>query len=89
MKKSWKESTFVEKIAAILSIIICLSVVVLAILQIFDIWSTSINLLVPLLGVNMLLQAFVQWKVNRGVSIFSVCVGGFIFICAIVVFFVR
>ena len=89
MKKSWKESTFVEKIAAILSIIICLAVVVLAILQIFKVWSTSIDLLVPLLGVNMLLQAFIQWKVNRWVSIFSLCVSGFIFICAIVIFFVR
>ena len=85
MKSNWKETPLLSKLATICSIIAALAVVILAILQIFDVWTTAPYLYMPLMGVNLLLQAYTQWKTNRGVAIFSLCAAGLIFICTAVI----
>ena len=84
-----KEITTLHKVVWAISIISSLSVVVLAILQIFDIWNQAGNVYMPLMGVTMLCQAYMQWNNSRKVSYFSIGTAVFIFICAIVVFFVK
>ena len=84
-----KEITTLHKVVLAISIISSLSVVVLAILQIFDIWNQAGNVYMPLMGVTMLCQAYMQWNNSRKVSYFSIGTAVFIFICAIVVFFVK
>lgn len=84
-----KEITTLHKVVLAISIISSLSVVVLAILQIFDIWNQAGNVYMPLMGVTMLCQAYMQWNNSRKLAYFSIGTAVFIFICAIVVFFVK
>ena len=89
MKIKWKEAPLSHKIITVGSVIVSLAVVVLAILQIFDIWDQAINIFMPLMGVEMLFQAYTQWNNSRKVAYFSIGTAAFIFICAIIVFFVK
>lgn len=85
MKAGWKETPLLHKIATICMIVIATAVVVLAILQIFDVWPSAPYLYMPLMGLNLLLQAYMQWKTNRKVAIFSLCAAGVVFLCAAVI----
>ena len=89
MKSKWKDAPLSHKIVTIISIIVSLSVVVLAVLQMFDIWNQAINICVPLMGITMLCQAYTQWNSSRKVAYFSIGTAVFVFICAIVVFFIK
>ena len=89
MEKKWKDTPLIHRIVTVLSIVVALSVVVLGILQIFDIWTQAINLCVPLMGVNLLCQTYIQWNNNRKVAYFSLGCAAFVFACAIPVFFIK
>ena len=89
MKSKWKDVPLMQKIVTIISIVVSLSVVVLGILQIFEIWIYAINLCIPLMGVVNLCQAYMQLNTSRKVAYFSIGTAVFIFICALVVFFIR
>ena len=89
MKASWKDAPLLHKVVTIISVLASLSVVVLAVLQMFDIWDQAINVFMPLMGVTMLCQAYMQWNNSRKVAYFSIGTAVFIFICAIIVVFVK
>ena len=89
MKTKWKDTPTSYKIVTIISILASLSVVILAVLQMFDIWNQAINICVPMMGITMLCQAYMQWNTSRKVAYFSIGTAAFIFICSIVVFFVK
>ena len=89
MKSKWKDTPLSHKIVTIISILTSLSVVVFAVLQIFDIWNQAINICVPLMGITLLCQSYIQWNVSRKVAYFSIGSAVFVFICAIVVFFIK
>ena len=56
MRTESKDIPLLHKIVTVVSIIVALTVVVLAILQIFQIWTQAINLCMPLMGINLLCQ---------------------------------
>ena len=89
MKTNWKNAPLLQKVVTIISVLASLSVVVLAVLQIFGIWDQAINVFMPLMGVTMLCQSYMQWNNSRKVAYFSIGTAAFIFICSIVVFFVK
>ena len=89
MKTKWKDTPISYKVVTIISVLASLSVVVLAVLQMFDIWDRAINVFMPLMGVTMLCQSYMQWNNSRKVAYFSIGTAVFIFICSIVVFFVK
>lgn len=89
MKTNWKDTPTSHKVVALLSVIVSLAVVVLAILQIFEIWTQAINLCIPLMGLGLLCQTYIQWNTSRKTAYFSLGCAAFIFTCAIVVFFVK
>ncbi len=89
MKTKWKDAPLTHKIVTAVSIIVALSVIVLAILQMFDIWTQAINLCVPLMGVNLLCQTYIQWNTSRKTAYFSLGCAAFVFACAIAVFFIK
>ena len=89
MKTKWKDTPLAQKIVTVLSIIVAISVIVLAILQMFDIWRQAINLCVPLMGVNLLCQTYIQWNTSRKTAYFSLGCAAFVFACAIAVFFIK
>lgn len=89
MKTKWKDTPPAHKVVTICSVIVSLAVAVLALLYLFEVWDNAINVCVPLLGVEMLCQAYIQWNTSRKVAYFSIGTAAFIIICSIVVFFVK
>ena len=88
-KTKWKDTPLLHRVVTIISILASLSVVVLAVLQMFNVWDQVINVFMPLMGVTMLCQSYMQWNTSRKIAYFSIGTAAFIFICAIVVFFVK
>ena len=89
MKTKWKDEPLSHKLVTAISVFASLSVVVLAVLQILEVWERAIHVFMPLMGVTMLCQGYIQWNNSRKVAYFSIGTAVFIFICAIVVFFVK
>lgn len=89
MKTKWKDTPMLHKVITVFSVIVSLAVVTLAVLQIFDIWTQAINLCIPLMGVNLLCQTYMQWKTSRKTAYFSLGCAAFVFACAIAVFFIK
>ena len=89
MKTKWKDTPPLHKVITVFSVIVSLAVVTLAVLQIFDIWTQAINLCVPLMGVNLLCQTYMQWNTSRKTAYFSLGCAAFVFACAIAVFFIK
>ena len=89
MKTKWKDAPLIHKIVTVVSIIVALAVIVLAILQMFDIWTQAINLCVPLMGVDLLCQTYTQWNTSRKAAYFSLGCAVFVFACAIAVFYLK
>ena len=89
MKTKWKDSPLSHKMITVFSVIVSLAVVMLAVLQILDIWTQAINLCIPLMGVNLLCQTYTQWNTSRKTAYFSLGCAVFVFACAIAVFFIK
>ena len=89
MKTKWKDTPILHKVITVFSVIVSLAVVTLAVLQIFDIWTQAINLCIPLMGVNLLCQTYMQWNTSRKTAYFSLGCAVFVFACAIAVFFIK
>ena len=89
MKTKWKGTTTLHKVITVFSVIVSLAVVTLAVLQIFDIWTQAINLCIPLMGVNLLCQTYMQWNTSRKTAYFSLSCAVFVFACTIAVFFIK
>ena len=89
MKTKWKDSPLSHKIITVFSVIVSLAVVMLAVLQILDIWTQAINLCIPLMGVNLLCQTYMQWNTSSKTAYFSLGCAVFVFACAITVFFIK
>lgn len=89
MKNTWKGSSLLHKSVTVISILASLGVIAASVLQIFDVWEQAVNVCVPLMGVVMLCQAYMQWNTNRKVAYFSIGTAVFVFACSVVVFFVK
>ena len=89
MKTKWKDTPMLHKVITVFSVIVSLAVVTLAVLQIFDIWTQAINLCIPLMGVNLLCQTYMQWNTSRKTAYISLGCAVFVFACAIAVFFIK
>lgn len=85
--KDWNKKATFSKILTILGLIISITVIVLALMQIFNVWDKAINVFEPLLGVLMLIQAIENWKTNRSTAYFSLFVAIFMFIVSIIILF--
>ena len=85
----WKDTPMLHKVITVFSVIVSLAVVTLAVLQIFDIWTQAINLCIPLMGVNLLCQTYMQWNTSSKTAYFSLGCAVFVFACAIAVFFIK
>ena len=83
MKDTKRKLSSAERAVVILSVVICAAIVLLAILQIFEVWDASPVLILPLLMADMLLQAYVQRNNGRVVVIFSLCAAAVMFVCSV------
>lgn len=89
MSQEWNNKPLLFKIASIASIPIGVAIIVLAFLQLFDVWSDAGYVYVPLTGINLLLQAYVQWKPNRKIAIFTLCCAFVVFVCTAIVYIFK
>lgn len=89
MLSKWKESSLTDKTVFIIHIVSSLSVIVFALLTIFDVWDKAINVCLPSMAVMSACQGYVQWKSSRAVAYLNIGVSVFILACSVVVFFVR
>ena len=89
MKTKWKDTPTLHKVITVFSVIVSLTVITLAVLQIFDIWTQAINLCVPLMGVNLLCQTYIQWNTSRKSAYVSLGCAVLVFACAIAVLFIK
>ena len=89
MKTKWKDTPLTQRIVTVFSIVVALSVILLAVLQILKIWTQAINLCIPLMGVNLLCQAYMQWNTSRKSAYTTLCCAAIVFVCAIAVFSVK
>lgn len=85
--KDWNKKTVPFKILTIVGLIISVTIIVLAFIQIFNVWDKAFNVFEPLLGVLMIIQAIENWKANKSIAYFSLFVAIFIFIVAIIILF--
>lgn len=85
--ENWEEKSLFMKVLTIIGFVISVLVIILSMLQIFDIWDRAINIFEPLLGVMMLIQTIENWKTNKRTAYFSLFVAIFIFIAAIFILF--
>ncbi len=85
--KDWHKKTLSLKILTVTGCIIAIAVIILSLIQIFNIWDKAINIFEPLLGVLMLLQTIENWKDNRPAAYFSLFVAIFIFVVAVIILF--
>ena len=77
-----------EKLVLVIGMLCSVSVIVLACLQLFQIWESAATIYMPLTAVLMLVQAFENRKKSRPLAIFSLCVAGFISVVCLLIFFV-
>lgn len=89
IRNNWCAMYTYEKIVFVLGGICSISVIILACLQLLGIWEKAINVLEPLVGVSMVTQTILQWKKNKKVAAFSLCVAIFIFIVGFLILFNR
>ena len=78
-----------EKVAFIVGTVSSIIVIILAMLQILGVWNSAIIVCEIFMGISMISQAILQWKTNKGIAIFSLCVAVFIFSVAIFVLFIK
>jgi TRAP-type C4-dicarboxylate transport system permease small subunit len=77
----WSEKSLSEKIATVLMLITCCGVLVFAALEIFNVYEGASDVMIPLLGVDMLLSAYLERRTRKSVSIVSLIAAAVIFIC--------
>lgn len=89
MGSGWKNATVMHKIVSVIGILASIAVIVLSVLQMTGVWEQAINICIPLMGLTMLCQAYTQWNISRKVAYLSLGTAVFVFVCSIVVFFLR
>lgn len=87
--ENWQKLKIYERISLVIGEICSILVILFACLQLFSIWNIAINVCEVLLGIVMITQSILQWKKNRAVAIFSLCVALFVFMIAFIISFFR
>lgn len=89
IKEAFLNASKHEKYALIIGVFSSIVVIICALLQIFGIWNGAIVICEIFMGISMISQAILQWKKNRWIAVFSLCVAIFIFAVACFILFIR
>lgn len=87
LKENWSKMLWYEKTLFIIGMATAVSVVILALLQLFGVWKDAGYVYMPLMAVNMLVQAFENRKRSKGVMFLSLGVAAFITVVWVLVLF--
>ena len=86
LNNSWGELKTFEKIIYIIDFICLISIIILNCLQLTRVWEQAINIIIPLLGFNMVLGAIFNWNKYRIWAIVSLCGAIFILSMSVLLF---
>ena len=89
MKIAWKERSLTNKVITVVSILSSIAVIVLAALQMTGAWESAINFCVPMMGMTMLCQAFLQWGTGKTVAYVNLGAAIFAFLCTAAVLLLK
>ena len=81
--------TVVDKVIAVGRVVVAFGIIVVALLQILGVWERAINLLLPMMGVELALQATQEWKSRRRVAVISVCCAVIVVACAVTIWIIN
>ena len=84
IKEVWKARSTSERIAAVLQLVISISVVVIVLLRLAEVF-VSTPLLCALLGTMSLLQAYLFRRTDRTTTVISVCCGSLMLVCSLAI----
>lgn len=87
IKKEWAQKSLLEKILFSAGMGCAVSVIGLAMLQIFDLWENSAYVYQPLMAAMLLCQAYKNRKRSRSLTIFSLIAAAFILLCWVLIVF--
>ena len=85
MRQNWVFMSAFERFLHIARIILSASIVLLSLLQLMDVWNNALNVVVPLMGVLMIVQAVQEWKHHRISALISLFAAAFVFTTSIAV----
>ncbi len=85
----WKETPPSIKVATIIVLVNSVLIIVLALLQLFDVWADAAFAYLPLTWVNTLALAFSNWKTSRSAAIVNLVAAGIILVCFVAVVLLR
>lgn len=89
MKSKWNEKSAADKTMLVLRLTASIATVIFALLQLFDVWNKAIYVAAPLVGVVILMQSVQERKEHKGTAILGFGCAAFIFVCSVVVWFVK
>lgn len=88
LKENWNNKLWYEKIIFVIGMVCSVGAIVLAILQLCNVWEDSAYVYIPMMAVLMLVQAFDNRKKSRDLVILSLGVAVFISIVWFLILFV-
>ena len=86
-KEGWKKLPAKDRTLTVLGLIISVAVIVLAALQLLNVWDKAINVFEPLLGVLMIIQAIQNWNRSRKVAVLCLVAAAVIFLAGALILF--
>ena len=88
MRKKWNSFSNTRKAVTVVDIAARVLVVLLAVLQILDLWDEAIDIFFPLLGVVQLCRAYLEWDTDRDSAALSLLTAVIVFVCTGIIFFI-
>ena len=82
LSNQWSEKTLLMKVLFVLRIMVAVSIIVLAILQLTEVMENADNIFMPLLAVLCMIQSIENWNIQKQLSIFSMLAAIFILLVA-------
>ena len=86
-KQRFMTMTKIEQIAFCVGLISSLIVILSGIIHIMGINNMAVPICEVCMGITMITQAIMQWRKNRRIAIFSLCVAIFVFFVAFIIVF--
>jgi len=87
-RERWQQKLWFEKLVFFIGITCSVSVIILAVLQLLDVWDDAGFVYTPLTALLMLVQAFENRKQQRGLMIFSLITAAFLIFVWLLILFV-
>lgn len=78
-----------RKIVSVAMLISSIGVIVLAMLYLLNIWKDAAYAYIPLMGINLACQGYIQWIPNRKIAWFNLVAAVFIFLAYIAVVIMK